>query len=111
MAARALAPAGGSCRRQPYNADSRCWRSTATGFKYRDDFNSPEGIYTMLLKSGTEGRPSAKVRAFGDKLQLPTLPLTLPVRVQLQAANGECWETTHSIANSNDGGRFIAPAD
>ena len=47
----------------------------------------------------------------GEKLKLPTLPLTLPLRVQLQAANGECWETVHTDANVNDGGRVISPAD
>ncbi len=26
---------------------------------------------------------------------LPTLPLTLPQRIQLQASNGQCWEATY----------------
>jgi DNA-binding beta-propeller fold protein YncE len=111
LALRALAPAQGECRRQPFNADPSCWRDKPTGFGYRDDFTSPEGLYTMLLKSGAQDKASMKARARGAKLRLPAMPVTLPVRVQLQAANGECWETTHSTANANDATRFIAPAD
>jgi DNA-binding beta-propeller fold protein YncE len=111
LAHRALAPAGGGCRRQPFNGDPSCWRDTSTGFKYRDDFTSPEGLYTLILKRGAQGKAGVKVRAFGANLRDPALPLTLPVRVQLQAANGECWETTHATANVNDGTRFVAPVD
>jgi hypothetical protein len=32
----------------------------------------------------------------GAALEMPPLPLTLPVRAQLQAANGECWEAVYS---------------
>ena len=107
----ALAPAGGECKPQPSNSDPSCWRHAPNGFKYRDDFTSPEGVYTVLLRSGSEGRPQAKVRARGEKLRLPALPLAFPLRVQLQAANGECFETTHATANVNDGSRVIAAAD
>jgi hypothetical protein len=32
----------------------------------------------------------------GENLEMPPLPLTAPVRAQLQAANGECWEAVYS---------------
>jgi hypothetical protein len=108
---RALAPAGGACRRQPTNSDPSCWKESRKGFNYRDDFTSPEGLYTIQLKSGAGGRAAVKAKAMGEKLKLPALPVALPLRVQLQAANGECWETVHSTARVNDGTRLISPSD
>jgi len=36
----------------------------------------------------------ALVKGRGAELQFPALPLTLPVRVQLRASNGSCWESS-----------------
>ena len=33
------------------------------------------------------------------------------LRVQLQAGNGSCWESTFSAARVNDGNRFQARSD
>jgi hypothetical protein len=112
LALRALAPAGGgNCQPTASNTSRSCWDDSSTGFRYRDDFETPEGLASMKLKSGVDGRAGAKVRATGEHLRLPALPLVLPLRVQLQAANGECWETTHATAQVNDGTRVVAPAD
>jgi len=35
------------------------------------------------------------------------LPFALPVTVQLQASNGECWETEYATTKVNDGFKFI----
>jgi hypothetical protein len=93
---RALAPAGGTCRFDPSPQDLSCWRDVRDGYRYRDDFRTPEGLSSMRLKEGADGKARITLKASGDLVGLPSLPLGVPVRAQLQAANGECWETTHS---------------
>jgi hypothetical protein len=44
-------------------------------------------------------------------LRNPTLPLTLPLRVQLQSRDGQCFETTHSTVVSNSTERFVSKSD
>ena len=36
------------------------------------------------------------------------VPLSLPVHVQLQASNGECWNTSFTVPTKNDGTKFNA---
>ena len=62
----------------------------------------------MSLVPGIAGRARVKVKGSDPHLSPPTLPLNLPVRVQLQAASGECWETIYSSARVNDTTRFKA---
>jgi hypothetical protein len=40
-----------------------------------------------------------------------TLPFTAPVRVQLQADNGQCWEATYSTATRSNAPQFQAKSD
>jgi hypothetical protein len=89
----AAAPAGGTC------AGKACWKPAgATGFGYGDKDLTPHGLLKLKLKSGAEGKAKMSVRGKGARLTLPALPLTLPVRVQLQASNGECWDAVYSSA-------------
>jgi hypothetical protein len=47
---------------------------------------------------GSRGQATIVVGGKGTGLTLPTLPITpaaLPLRVQLTAGNGECWEGTY----------------
>lgn len=46
----------------------------------------------MLLKSGPDGKAKVMITAKGPHLTLPTFPLALPLRMQLQAPDGACWE-------------------
>ena len=46
----------------------------------------------MEIRPGLDGRARAVVKGRGERVAVPPLPLTPPVRVQLQAENGECWE-------------------
>jgi cysteine-rich repeat protein len=84
------APAGGVCD------GKACWRTTGratpTGYKYVDPELTPNGGQKIVLKAGASGKAKAIVKAKGTLLALPTLPLALPVRVQLQGAGG-CFET------------------
>ena len=65
----------------------------------------------MRLKAGRDDAAKITLRASGPNMNFPALPLGVPVRVQLQAANGECWETLYPTATVNDGARFISRAD
>jgi len=51
------------------------------------------------------------VKAAMGTIPMPPLPLTPPVRVQMQASNGECWEATYSAPLKNDPSLFQARAD
>ncbi len=100
------APAGGTCNGKP------CWKATGTtGFKYKNKLRTPDGVDSVTLKAGVDGKAQAVVNARGIPFEIPTLPLTLPMRVQLQGQNGNCWEATYSIARKNLPDTFDARAD
>ena len=109
---RALAPAGVGC-----GSGSSCWTSSLRSNRvtYRDADPQPEGVSTMRLLGGAaQGRlmvrgkgPSLSSRPLG----LSPLPPPLPLRVQLQAANGLCWESTHTVARTSTATRFSSPSD
>ncbi len=90
-----------------------CWkRPNASSFTYKDPERSPDGIDTILLKSGPDGRAKVSVTGKGPNVALPTLPLPLPLRVQLQADDGSCWESRHTAVGvlKNRGTHFKAKA-
>src|SRR5262249_33210625 len=89
-----------------------CWKGLgkqagSEGFSYANAAAMPAGLGSILLKPGALNRKGVgtariTVKGKGPNLftgaggvpGLPTLPLSLPQRVQLQASNGECWEAT-----------------
>jgi len=113
---RAEAPAG-TCDASP------CWKrrgedfETVGVFTYRDPDRTPDGIRGARLFRRTDtGLTSLQMRGGGPNLSsrpfgIPTLPLTLPVRVQLQSRDGQCFETTHSTVVSNSTERFVSKSD
>jgi hypothetical protein len=69
-----------------------CWRRTGkTGFQYGDP--KSDALRKVVLKSGREGKAKVVVTAKGRDLAIPALPVSLPLRAQLQADNGQCWES------------------
>jgi hypothetical protein len=86
------------------------WTSLgASGFKLRGSSATPGGLRTARFKpgAGLGGRLSLK----GDGARLPeySLPLALPVTVQLVASDtGACWESTHGSATKNTSTLFKA---
>jgi hypothetical protein len=88
----ARAPAASTCGGRP------CWTVSKKGFVYRDRTLTPEGLEQIALQSGSDGKARVIVKARGERLAMPTLPLATPLRVQLQAANGECWEARYLSA-------------
>ena len=66
------------------------WRNLGPkGFKYVDPTTASDGMLKVVLKPGT-GKAKLLAKGKGANLTLPSLPLTLPVRVQLQG-NDHCW--------------------
>jgi hypothetical protein len=98
---RAILPAGATCDGQP------CWRPLGTkGFTYKDASDvRPQGIRTVKLVAGVSGKAKIVVKGKGRVLAYrpfglphvpPSAPFPVPLRVQLEASNGECWEATYS---------------
>jgi hypothetical protein len=86
-----------------------CWKPAgARSLAYKDGEQIPDGIAALRLKSGGDGKAKVLVSGKGANLDLPTLPLALPARVQLQAANGQCWEARYFELGTtrNDGVQF-----
>jgi len=101
-------PAGGTCAGKP------CWKTTRSGFRYKDKELTPEGARAVTLKAGVDGRAGIKVLAKGADLDTPNpVDFTGPILVQLQRADGGiCFEATYSAPfKKNAGGKFIDLAD
>jgi hypothetical protein len=96
----AAVPADGACGKV------RCWTSFPVGrLDYFDPQREVNGIELIRVLPGAEGRSRAEVKGRGERLALPDLPLTVPVTVQLQVANGDCWSATYAgqILRNADG--------
>jgi len=90
----AVVPAASSCDGTP------CWVATnTTGFRYTDRDASSDGLRRVVLRAGTN--PKIAVNGRGPRLTLPSLPLSLPVTVQVQAENGNCWDSEFSAASQS----------
>ncbi len=107
LVSRETIPAGGMC------AGKSCWKETKTGFIYKDKDATPDGITGLNLKEGlAPGKAKIGLKGKGANLDTPTLPLALPVIVQLRNSNGVCFETTHSApAQKNDGAQYKDKSD
>jgi hypothetical protein len=107
----AMLPAGGVCGTNP------CWTAVNDNtFIYRDPDGTPDGVDSALLDAPVSNRRRFRVKAAGPLLSgrpygLPALPLTPPVRAQLQARDGLCWEGVYSAPGKNTTERFIARSD
>jgi hypothetical protein len=90
---------GGTCGTKP------CWKATGTkGYAYKNKAALPEGITGLKLKMGIDGKAKVQAVGKGDPLPLPSLPLTLPVTVQLvlqDGATNRCWQTTYTTNKAN----------
>lgn len=105
----ALVPADQECG----NSGKPCWKDKVKKLTYKDPNKTPEGVSQLSLQPSTE-KPQIKAKVQGRDVGwrvTPALPPTLPVRVQLQAAAGPCWEASFSFALKNDGRIFKSIAD
>jgi parallel beta helix pectate lyase-like protein/di-heme oxidoreductase (putative peroxidase) len=105
LASMALLP-GGTCGTKP------CWTASGTStFKYGNKAGTPNGLMKGQFKAGLAGKPKISASGKGVHLPLPSLPLTLPVTVQLLIDKGvtsQCWQTTYSVAATNTAAQFKA---
>jgi DNA-binding beta-propeller fold protein YncE len=106
-----LLQAGAGCGKPQDPPTRSCWRPLpGKGFKYRNE-GRPDGVAAAKLLAGAEARAKIKVKAKGETLDTPSLPLAPPVVVQLQSAAGPCWEATYSTPSINFSAQFKAKAD
>ena len=107
----AVAPAGGVCR----GPQVLCWADKPVGFNYKNKDLTPNGIFKLSLKAGTDGHAKIGLKGFGALLTMPDLAtLTSPVTVQLhRSGGGACWGAEYSFPPDirNDGVQFIDKAD
>ena len=87
-----------------------CWGPLGDGFKLKDTLTR-DGIASILLLPGEDGRASLTVRGTGPRLRVPVMPLTPPVLVQLRNDDGVCWEATFGSPQINTTGLFKAKSD
>jgi 6-phosphogluconolactonase (cycloisomerase 2 family) len=108
----ALMPTGGGCGRGNDLGGVPCWKAVpGKGFKYKRRDTVPHGIVAAKLLAGAEGRTKLIVKGKKEVLPLGSGTPTLPVTVQLQNANGDCWEAVYSTARRDDGVIFKAKSD
>jgi hypothetical protein len=111
---RMRAPAGRTCGGGPCwsaRIDSRFFREPfVKKLAYDDDAGSVDGLTHVDIRPGPAGHTRMAVKGGGSNLELPALPLTPTLRVQLQVENGECWEATFAEGGveRNDATQFRA---
>jgi hypothetical protein len=86
------------------------WTALAAGgFRLRGAGTSPGGLRGARLRAGAGLGGSLSVKAAGEALPVPSLPLALPVTVQLVAGDtGACWQASHAAATQNGATLFKA---
>ncbi len=91
----AALPAGGDCAGKP------CWKVKRTTFKYKDKVLTPDGLSAVTLRVGRTGAVLS-VTGKGVNLDVPALPLGVPIRAQLRRTDAStCWETVFVSAKKN----------
>jgi hypothetical protein len=103
--------AGGTCGVKP------CWKPLgnppgAKGYKYVNKVGNTDGVRKLVVKPGEQGKAAAIVKAKGESLDMPVLPMTLPVTAQLVATTGTCWSASFETGGvlKNTSGAFAAKA-
>lgn len=113
----AVTPAGGVC-----GGTRPCWRQMGSsadprGFRYVDRELTPEGVRSLTIRQGVEGRAGISLSARGVNLVMPvpaspTKLLDQDTRVTVQLIRndvGLCWQSIHTPPPSeNSGTRFSA---
>ncbi len=86
-------PAGGLCAGKP------CWKQSGVkGYAYKDKELTPDGGLSLKLKEGVIAKAQIQLQARGAALGMPAdlTTITQPITVQLQNADGLCWEAVYS---------------
>jgi cysteine-rich repeat protein len=76
-----------------------CWKQTPTGYGYADKALTPDGLQSISLKAGAQGKSKIVVKGRGVALGMPGLPLSPRIRAQIKVGAGaeaRCWEASFS---------------
>ena len=98
----------------PICAGAPCWNRTAKGPKFTDPGKTFGGLRKILLREGPDGYAQILVKARGENLDPPMLPLlTTPITARLEASTGACWATVFGGAGirSNIPAQFKAKGE
>lgn len=106
----AIVPADADC------GGRACWNPAGRStFKFRNPSGvNSDGIVSMKVAAGAQGRARLSALGRGGELNLPLLDLQLPVRLQLTASTGEethCWEASYSQSRVGSAESFRARGD
>src|SRR5262249_33565704 len=102
LKASAVIAAGGIC------GSKQCWRESNTGFTYMSRNLAQNGIARLTLKAASS-RAKIAVTGKGSGLDMPGLPLSGPVTVQLIRSDSPlCWEADYSTSIKNDATQYQA---
>ncbi len=96
--------ANGSLVRELNAIPGELWGLAAHGVSYDDPEGNFDGIKKMSVKSGVDGKARANVKGQNTEgtLDLPALPLALPVVAQLYNNDeGVCWTSSFPEARKN----------
>jgi 6-phosphogluconolactonase (cycloisomerase 2 family) len=100
---------GGECLRG--GRTQLCWELKGERLKYKSKNRIPNGADSITLKAGDVGKTSIKFKGVREPLEMPALPLSPTVTVQLQSSNGLCWAAEYSTALRNDAAQYKARSD
>lgn len=103
------APADGDC------TDGTCWRSIGggSGFRYSSSAGLSYGVRRISFKAASSGVAKLGVSLddsamAASPLGAPSLPMDVPLVVQLQSGSGSCWSVKYAAAVSNGSDAFSA---
>ena len=88
-------------------------RGSPKAFKYRDNDRTPNGITSLDLGAGVDGKARIGLKGAGSLLPAVPLPLMPPLTAQLIGSGGTCWEAQYGPAaiQRNDGVQLRAKGD
>jgi hypothetical protein len=89
---RSVVPPGGTCTTRP------CWTASSRGWQYGDRLRTT-GVAKLKLGANDAGESSIRALAGGAALPLLALPYDPPLRAQLHAGDGVCWESNYAEAD------------
>lgn len=99
---------GGPCPRRP------CWKADEDGVSYRNRARTPSGVQAFQAEVGARGTGGLSVKAAGDALPLPPLPLGPDPELTVQLLSletGSCWEARFDTSSRNSANTFSAKSN
>jgi hypothetical protein len=64
----------------------------ARGYKRADRSLHNDGVASVTLKAATDGHTAITLKARGQRIRMPAMPLGASLKARLQSPTGECWE-------------------